>query len=82
MDKEKHYGMLNIGYNPTFGLNEKTIEVNIFDFDKDLYGKILKIDFLKFIRNEIKFDNAEMLQNRLLEDRENCINYINSTFNN
>jgi len=81
-DKEKHYGMLNIGYNPTFGLNEKTIEVNIFDFDKDLYGKILKIDFLKFIRNEIKFDNAEMLQNRLLEDRENCINYINSTFNN
>ena len=81
-DKEKHYGMLNIGYNPTFGLNEKTVEVNIFDFDKDLYGKILKIDFLKFIRNEIKFDNAEMLQNRLLEDRENCINYINSTFNN
>jgi riboflavin kinase/FMN adenylyltransferase len=82
VDAEKYYGMLNIGYNPTFGLNKKTIEVNIFDFDKDLYGKILKIDFLKFIRNEIKFDNAEMLQNRLLDDRENCINYINSTFNN
>ena len=82
VDKEKYFGMLNIGYNPTFGLNEKTIEVNIFDFNKDLYGKIIKIDFLKFIRNEIKFDNSEMLQNRLLEDRENCINYINSTFNN
>ena len=51
--------MMNIGYNPTFGSNEKTIEVNIFDFNRDLYDKNIRIEFLKFIRDEIKFDNAE-----------------------
>ena len=81
-EKNKFYGMMNIGYNPTFGYNEKTIEVNIFDFNRDLYDKNIRIEFLKFIRDEIKFDNAEELQNQLIEDRENCIKNINSTYNN
>jgi len=80
--KNKFYGMMNIGYNPTFGYNEKTIEVNIFDFIGDLYNKNIRIEFLKFIRDEIKFDNTEDLQNQLIEDRENCIKHINSTYNN
>ena len=74
--------MMNIGYNPTFGSNKKTIEVNIFDFNRDLYDKNIRIEFLKFIRDEIKFDNAEELQNQLINDRENCIKNINSTYNN
>ena len=81
-EKNKFYGMMNIGYNPTFGSNEKTIEVNIFDFNRNLYNKNIRIEFLKFIRDEIKFDNAEELQNQLTEDRENCIKHINSTYNN
>ena len=81
-EKNKFYGMMNIGYNPTFGSNKKTIEVNIFDFNRDLYDKNIRIEFLKFIRDEIKFDNAEELQNQLIEDRENCIKHINSTYNN
>ena len=81
-EKNKFYGMMNIGFNPTFGSNEKTIEVNIFDFNRDLYDKNIRIEFLKFIRDEIKFDNAEELQNQLIVDRENCIKHINSTYNN
>jgi len=81
-EKNKFYGMMNIGYNPTFGSNEKTIEVNIFDFNRNLYDKNIRIEFLKFIRDEIKFDNAEELQNQLINDRENCIKHINSTYNN
>ena len=81
-EKDNYYGMMNIGFNPTFGFNEKTIEVNIFDFDKDLYGKSISIEFLKFIRDEITFDNVEKLQNQLINDRENCIKHINSTYNN
>jgi len=81
-EKNKFYGMMNIGYNPTFGSNEKTIEVNIFDFNRNLYNKNIRIEFLKFIRDEIKFDNAEELQNQLTEDRENCIKHINSIYNN
>ena len=82
IERNKYYGMMNIGFNPTFGSNKKSIEVNIFDFNKDLYGKNIKIEFLKFIRDEIKFDNAEMLKNQLNIDRENCIKHINSTYNN
>ena len=81
-EKNKFYGMMNIGYNPTFGSNEKTIEVNIFDFNRDLYNKRIRIEFLKFIRHEIKFNTAEELQNQLIKDRENCIKHINSTYNN
>ena len=81
-EKNKFYGMMNIGFNPTFGSNEKTIEVNIFDFNRDLYNKNIRIEFLKFIRDEVKFDNAEELQNQLIDDRENCIKHINSTYNN
>mgnify|MGYP001352037050 FL=1 len=81
-EKEKLYGMMNIGFNPTFGSNDKTLEVNIFDFDKDLYGETIRIEFLNFIREEIKFENVELLQNQLIKDRENCIKHINSTYNN
>ena len=81
-EKNKFYGMMNIGYNPTFGSNEKTIEVNIFDFSRDLYDKNIRIEFLKFIRDEIKFESVEELQNQLIDDRENCIKNINSTYNN
>lgn len=81
-EKEKLYGMMNIGFNPTFGSNDKTLEVNIFDFDKDLYGETIRIEFLNFIREEIKFENVELLQNQLIKDRENCIKHLNSTYNN
>ena len=81
-EKEKLYGMMNIGFNPTFGSNDKTLEVNIFDFDKDLYGERIRIEFLNFIREEIKFENVELLQNQLIKDRENCIKHLNSTYNN
>ena len=81
-EKEKLYGMMNIGFNPTFGSNDKTLEVNIFDFDKDLYGETIRIEFLNFIREEIKFENVEFLQNQLIKDRENCIKHLNSTYNN
>ncbi len=82
LDRNEYYGMMNIGFKPTFGSNKKTIEINIFGFDKDLYGKNIRIEFLKYIRDEIKFDNAEILQNQLNIDRENCVKLINSTFNN
>jgi riboflavin kinase/FMN adenylyltransferase len=73
---------MNIGFNPTFGINKKTIEVNLFNYNKDLYGTTLKVQLIKFIRDEIKFSDVEELQNQLKSDRENCIDYINSTYNN
>jgi riboflavin kinase/FMN adenylyltransferase len=64
--------MMNIGNRPTInGLNE-TIEIHIFDFDKDIYGKNLKVCFLKKIRKEKKFDSLTSLKNQLKKDEENC----------
>ena len=65
-------GMMNIGNRPTInGLNQ-TIEIHVFEFDKDLYGKNLKVCFLKKIRNEKKFDSLTSLKSQLKKDEENC----------
>lgn len=65
-------GMMNIGNRPTInGLNQ-TIEVHIFNFDKDIYGKNLKVCFLKKIRKEKKFDSLPSLKRQLKKDEENC----------
>jgi len=74
----KFYGMTNIGYNPTTDLDRQIkIEVNIFDFDQDIYGVTLKIIFLKRLRDEQKFENLEMLTQQLYLDRNNCFELIN-----
>ena len=74
--------MLNIGFRPTVNGKERRMEIHIFGLNYDLYDKILKIILIHKIRDEIKFDNAEELQNQLIDDRENCIKLINSTYNN
>jgi riboflavin kinase/FMN adenylyltransferase len=66
----QYIGMMNMGIKPTFDGHEKTIEVNIFDFDEMIYGKKLTIFFKFKIRDEIKFDSVEALVMQLNEDRE------------
>jgi len=63
-------GMLNVGTNPTFGNNRKTIEVNIFDFTKNIYGEKIKIFFVKKLRDEKKFNTPDELVNQLKLDRD------------
>ncbi len=66
-----YYGMLNIGNRPTFGNStKKTIEVNIFDFNKQIYDCELKIYFEYYIRKEIKFENIMELKKQLIKDKE------------
>jgi riboflavin kinase / FMN adenylyltransferase len=64
-------GMLNIGTRPTFNNNadNRSIEVNIFDFEEDIYGKEITLKFAGKIRDEQKFENIEMLVNQLGKDK-------------
>jgi len=64
-------GMLNIGTRPTFNNNadNRSIEVNIFDFGGDIYGKEITLEFAGKIRDEEKFDSIEMLVNQLGKDK-------------
>ena len=77
IDNEEVFGMMNIGYNPTVGGSEKTIETYFFNLDKNLYGKQLQIKMLKRIREEKKFSGLEELIKAMKKDEEFSINYIN-----
>jgi riboflavin kinase/FMN adenylyltransferase len=70
----KHYGMMNIGYNPTTD-NDRNIkmEVHIFNFERDIYGETVCINFLKYLRDEKKFDTLDELICELHEDKKKCM---------
>ena len=73
IDQIKFKGMLNVGCNPTTDSDRiQKIEVNIFDFNKDIYGKIIKIEFIKHLRNEVKFANLDELKEQLAKDKIAC----------
>ena len=64
----KKRGIANIGYRPTFNGRSLLLEVNIFGIKKNLYNKILKINFIKFIRAEKKFKNINQLKTQIKKD--------------
>jgi len=69
-DKSVFYGMLNIGYNPTFNGTGRSIEMNIFDFRQDIYHQVVTIEFYEKIRDEVKFDSADSLVRQIKQDEE------------
>ena len=68
---EFYKGMLNIGTRPTFNKNadNRSIEVNIFDFSEEIYGKSATLVFVQKIREEQKFDGVEKLVEQLKKDK-------------
>lgn len=66
---KNHQGMLNIGVRPTLNGATRSIEVNIFDFNKDIYGENLSVDFFDLIRKEKKFASLTELQEQLVRDK-------------
>lgn len=62
--------MTNIGKNPTFGGEQRTVEVYILDFQGDLYGEELTVEFIKRLRGEKRFESAEDLKKQIAEDVE------------
>lgn len=69
VDGIKKRGMLSIGYNPTFGGKHISVEVNILDFDKDIYGQMITLEFVKYIRSEKKFNSIEDLIAAIDQDK-------------
>jgi riboflavin kinase / FMN adenylyltransferase len=69
-------GMGNIGYRPTIDAGELTIEVNIFDFDEEIYGERITIFFIERIRDEVRFQNLTALREQLLIDRGKVIEIL------
>lgn len=69
IDDTKYIGICNIGHNPSFNYVEKlSVEVHILDFNKQIYGKNIKIEFIHFIREEQKFASPKELLNQIDKD--------------
>lgn len=68
IDKTQYKGMMNIGLRPTVHGRTKTLEVNIFDFDQNIYGHKVRLNFIKKLRNEMRFSDIESLSNQLKDD--------------
>lgn len=64
----QHQGVANIGYSPTFEDHEFTVEVHIFDFSANIYDKKIRVNFIKRIRDEIKFSNISELIDQIQLD--------------
>ncbi len=71
-----YQGMLYIGNRPTLEKSEKVIEVNIFDFNEEIYGEHLKVDFVTQIRNDSKFETIDELKAQLEKDKIDALNYL------
>lgn len=69
--KQTYQGMLYIGNRPTIDHDlAQTIEVNIFDFDQQIYGEMLSVEFVDYLRGDVKFDSLEELKAQLARDKE------------
>ncbi|MEZ4801312.1 MAG: bifunctional riboflavin kinase/FAD synthetase [Gelidibacter sp.] len=75
---ETVFGMMNIGTNPTVDGKYQSIEAHFFDFEKDIYGEILKVEFLKRLRDEQKFESLEFLQAQLKKDKLDAKKFLNN----
>ena len=79
---QRYKAMANIGHRPTIGDRTKDqpiIEVNLFDFDGDLYGKQIRVSFIDRIRDEVKFDSLDELKAQLEQDRDNVYKLLENT---
>lgn len=65
-------GMMNIGLRPTVDGTKRTIEVNIFDFDEDIYGQYMRVSIHSYLRGEVKFKGLDELKEQLAKDKVNA----------
>ena len=72
-DHKMLQGMMSIGIRPTIGDNKRMIEVNLFNFNEDIYGKTLRVYVKAYMRPEVKFDSLDALKEQLHKDKENAL---------
>jgi riboflavin kinase/FMN adenylyltransferase len=76
IDHPRLKGMMSIGIRPTIGGTDRVIEVNIFDFNEDIYGATLRVYIKKYLRSEVKFNGLEALVEQLGKDKEDSLRVL------
>ncbi len=77
MNGNSYRGMAYIGQRPTINGMTRNIEVNIFDFNQEIYGQYVTMYFMEFLRHDVKFTGLEALKDQLKKDKEDTIAYFN-----
>jgi riboflavin kinase/FMN adenylyltransferase len=73
VEGKTYKGMMSIGFRPTVNGRVRVTEVNIFDFDKEIYGQVIRVIVKKYLRSEVKFDGLEALKMQLHKDKEDSL---------
>lgn len=76
MNGNTYKGMAYIGQRPTINGMTRNIEVNIFDFNQEIYGQYVTMYFMEFLRHDVKFTGLEALKEQLKKDKEDTIAYF------
>lgn len=79
---KEYYALTNVGKKPTFKEDTISVEAYIYDLNKDIYGEVIEIRFLKFMREEYYFDNLQGLIDQIEKDRINGLILIKEKLNN
>jgi len=69
IEDAQYKGMMSIGFRPTVDGKKRVIEVNVFDFSKEIYGKSIRVYVKKFLRAEVKFNTLEELVKQIDQDK-------------
>jgi len=75
----RYKGMMSIGFRPTVDGKKRVIEVNIFDFDEDIYGQTLQVHVHHYLRGEVKFNGLDELKNQLQKDKLAAIELLQTS---
>ena len=76
IDHPRLKGMMSIGIRPTIGGTDRVIEVNIFDFNEDIYGATVRVYIKKYLRSEVKFNGLDALVEQLGKDKEDTLRVL------
>lgn len=72
LDVEPVAGVANVGTRPTVDGTRSLLEIHLFDFDADIYGRYVSVDFVHKLRDEKRFDSFEILKQQIMQDAENA----------
>lgn len=76
VEGKNYKGMMSIGFRPTVNGKLRVTEVNLFNFDKEIYGQTIRVYVKKYLRSEVKFNNLEELKEQLHRDKEDSLKYL------
>ena len=76
VDGKNYKGMMSIGFRPTINGKKRVVEVNLFDFSREIYGQVIRVYVVKYLRSEVRFNGLEALKEQLHLDKVESLKWL------